>query len=63
MSPQDRLTITEVSNLIGVSINTLQRKAWRKKAGIPLIKIGRNLISFRSLIEKWIEDKWRKSAA
>lgn len=63
MSPQDRISIEEVSRIIGVTVNTLQRKPWREKTGIPLMKIGRDLISFHPLLDKWIENKWRKSAA
>jgi len=51
------MSIKEVSDYVGIGINTLQRRSSREKLGIPLIKIGRNLISFRPLMDKWIEKK------
>ena len=62
MTPADRMSIKEVSDYIGIGVNTLDRKSWRAKTGIPLIKMGRNLISYRPMLDKWIEGKWRKSA-
>ena len=57
MSPQDRMSIKEVSDYVGIGVNTLQRRSAREKLGIPLVKVGRNLISFRPLMDKWIEKK------
>lgn len=57
MSPQDRMSIKEVSEMTGIGVNTLQRKSVRERLGIPLMKIGRNLISYRPLMDKWIEKK------
>ena len=61
MNPSNRMTVEDVSKLIGINVNTLQRKSWRKKMGIPLLRMGRYLISFRPILEKWIEEKCRKS--
>ena len=61
MNMSNRMPIEEVARLIGVTVNTLQRKTWRKKMGIPVIRIGRYLISFRPIMDKWITDKCQKS--
>ena len=55
MSSQDRMTINEISQILNISINTLQRKTWRKRTGCPLIKMGRCLISFRPMLNDWLE--------
>ena len=57
MSPQDRMTITEVSEYVHIGVNTLQRKPWRKKNKFPLGKIGRDLVSYKPLLDKWIENR------
>lgn len=57
MSPQDRMSIKDISDYVGIGINNLQRKSVRERLGIPIVKIGRNLISFRPLMDKWIEKK------
>ena len=57
MSPSDRMSVKEVSEYIDIGVNTLQRKAWRKKMGIPLNRIGKDLITYRPLLLKWIEER------
>lgn len=57
MSPQDRMNIKEISEYIGVSKNRIQSKPWREKTGIPVGKLGKELISYRPLLDKWIERK------
>ena len=57
MSPQDRMTIKEVSEYVGIGVNTLQRKEWRERNGFPLGKIGKCLVTFRPMLDKWIEKK------
>jgi len=36
MSPQDRMSIKEVSDYIGIGVNTLQRRTVRERLGIPI---------------------------
>ena len=57
MSPQDRMMIKEVSEYVGIGVNTLQRREWRERNRFPLGKIGKHLVSFRPMIDKWIEEK------
>lgn len=45
--------ISDISKLFRISPNTLRRKKWRKKTGIPLRKVGKQLCGSRSEIEKW----------
>ena len=53
MSPQDVLRVEEISKILGISINTLQRRSWRMKTGCPLKKIGRRLLIYRKDFEDW----------
>ena len=53
MSPQDVMTIEEISKILSISVNTLQRKSWRIKTGCPLKKIGRRLLAYRKDFEDW----------
>jgi len=53
MSPQDTLTLEEISSILRISRNTLQRKSWRKKTGCPLRKIGRRLLAYQKDFENW----------
>ena len=56
MSSKDRMTLEEIAEMLGVSVNTLQRRAWRKKTGCPIKKIGRNLIAYRPQFEEWLKN-------
>jgi len=60
MTPKDRIGIQEVADILGVAVNTLQRKKWRKKKGIPIFKFGRSLVSYQPLINQYITEKWQK---
>lgn len=53
MSPHDTLTLEEISGILRISRNTLQRKDWRKRTGCPLKKIGKRLLAFRKDFEDW----------
>jgi len=57
MNGKDRMTIEEVSDYVGIGVNTLQRRSWRKEKGFPLEKIGKELVSFRPILDKWIEKR------
>ena len=57
MTPSDRMYIEEVSEYIGIGVNTLQRKEWRQKNKFPLGKIGKELVSYRHMVDKWIEER------
>ena len=54
MSPQDIMTIEEVSKILGVGVNTLQRRSWRIRMGCPIKKIGKRLIAYRPQFEEWL---------
>jgi hypothetical protein len=57
MTKADRMTIKEVSEYVHIGVHTLQRKPWRKKNKFPLGKIGRYLVSYKPLLDKWIENR------
>lgn len=56
ITADDRMTLEEISKILGISINTLQRKAWRQKTGCPLKKIGRHLVAFRPQFNEWLKN-------
>ena len=55
MTRQDVLTVEQVSDILGISRNTVQRKGWREKTGCPLRKIGRRLYALSSEFYKWLK--------
>ena len=55
ITENDRMTLEEISKILGISVNTLQRRSWRASTGCPIKKIGRNLIAFRPQFNEWLE--------
>lgn len=53
MLETDLLFVADISKLFRISENTIRRREWRKKSGIPLRKIGRQLCSSREELERW----------
>jgi len=47
------LFIDDVSLLFRISANTLRRRKWREKTGIPLHKVGKHLCGSKKEIEQW----------
>ena len=45
----------EISKILGMSINTLQRRSWRVRTRCPIKKIGKRLIAFRPQFNEWLE--------
>lgn len=56
VTPQDRMTVKDVSEILGISVNTIQRRPWRAKTRCPLKKIGRCLVTFRPQFNEWLVD-------
>jgi hypothetical protein len=55
MTTQDRMNIKEIAEYIGVSKFRIRSKSWREKTGIPVGKLGKELVSYRPILDKWIE--------
>ena len=55
MTRQDVLTVEQVSEILGISKNTIQRRDWRVKTGCPLRKIGKRLYILATEFHKWME--------
>jgi excisionase family DNA binding protein len=55
MTREDILTVEEVSELLGISRNTIQRRNWRAKTGCPLRKIGKRLYALAAEFHKWMK--------
>ena len=55
MTRQDILTVEEVSVLLGISRNTIQRRDWRERTGCPLRKIGKRLYVLVIEFNKWMK--------
>ena len=54
MTRQDILTTEQMAEILQLSINTLQHKAWRERTGCPIRKIGKKLYSIKQDFEKWL---------
>ena len=55
ITENDRMTLEEISKILHISVNTLQRRAWRIKTGCPVKKIGGNLVAYRRQFSEWLE--------
>jgi len=53
MKDESMLFTEDIAKIFHVSANTIRRKRWREKSGIPLHKVGKQLCGSRSEIEKW----------
>ena len=53
MDMQDTLTLEDISTILKISRNTLQRKNWRIKTRCPLKKIGRRLLAYKKDFDDW----------
>jgi len=55
MTRQDILFAEEVSKILKISRNTIQRKSWRDKTGCPLKKRGKRLYTLVTEFQKWLK--------
>lgn len=55
MTKQDVLYIEDISNILRVSSNTIQRKSWREKTGCPIRKKGKRLFSLVTEFHNWMK--------
>lgn len=55
MADDSILFVVDIAKLFRISPNTLRRKKWRQKSGIPLRKVGRQLCGLRPEIERWFK--------
>ena len=56
MAEDEYLFIEDIARMFHISPNTLRRKKWREKNGIPLKKVGRRRCGLRSEIERWFKN-------
>lgn len=49
------LFISDIAKLFKISPNTLRRRSWRQRNGIPLKKIGRQLCGAKGDIDRWFK--------
>ncbi len=55
MTQQDVLTVERVSEILGISRNTIQRRNWRERTGCPLRKKGKRLYSLVKEFNEWLK--------
>ncbi len=55
MTQYDVLTVEQVSEILGISRNTIQRRNWREKTGCPLRKKGKRLYSMAKEFSEWLK--------
>lgn len=51
----DILFVEDVARIFHISANTIRRKRWREKTGIPLRKVGKRLCVAKAEIENWFK--------
>ena len=56
MTREDILTVEEVSSILGISKNTVQRRDWRDRTGCPLRKLGKRLYILDAEFNKWVRN-------
>ena len=56
MIDSEILFVDDISKMFRISSNTLRRKEWRKKSGIPLKKVGKKLCGAKTEIDRWFLD-------
>ncbi len=55
MTREDILTVEQISEILGISRNTIQRRLWRERTGCPLRKIGKRLYVLAAEFYKWMK--------
>ncbi|MBU3933472.1 MAG: helix-turn-helix domain-containing protein [Candidatus Omnitrophica bacterium] len=55
MTREDILTVEQISEILGISRNTIQRRLWRERTGCPLRKIGKRLYALAAEFYKWMK--------
>ncbi len=50
------LRVEEISEILGISINTIQSKRWRIRTGCPLFKKGKRLYAYSDEFYKWFKE-------
>ena len=55
MTENEILFVEDIVKIFHISANTIRRKRWREKTGIPLRKVGKKLCGTKAEIEKWFK--------
>lgn len=51
------LTPEDIAAILKISLNTVHNKAWQRRNGCPLIKIGKRIYSLESVFWKWVNER------
>ena len=54
MTREEVLCVEEISDILRISSNTIQRKSWREKTGCPIRKKGKRLFSLATEFHSWM---------
>jgi len=54
MTKEDLLTVEQISEILHVSVNTIQRKSWRERTGCPIRNKAGRLFAFIDEFKKWM---------
>ena len=55
VTEEDILFVEDIVRIFHISANTIRRKKWREKTGIPMHKMGKHLCGLRLEIERWFK--------
>jgi len=57
ITAQDKMNIEEMAEVTNVSSKTIQKRSWRKKNQFPADRIGKSIVGYRPMVEKWLIDR------
>lgn len=55
MAEGEILFVEDIARLFHVSADTVRRREWRQKNGIPLRKVGKHLCGLKTEIDRWFK--------
>ena len=55
MKENQLLFVEDIASMFKVSEDTVRRREWRDKTGIPLHKVGKRLCGLKEEIESWFK--------
>ena len=54
--PLQTLTVEKMAHILLIKPNTMHNRAWQRRTGCPLKKVGKRLIAIESEFNDWLAD-------
>lgn len=55
MAEGEILFVEDIARLFHISANTVRRRGWRQRNGIPLRRVGKKLCGLKTEIDRWFK--------